>query len=57
MGIGLIDFGAGELIVNVTASSSALFAVGLVGGITIGALLFALGFIALLIGLLIKLSA
>lgn len=57
MGIGLIDFGAGALIVNVTSSSSALFVVGMIGGMTIGAVLFALGFIVLIAGLVIKLAA
>lgn len=50
MGIGLLDFGLGALIVSNASSSSAIVGIALVGGITVGALLVAIGFITLIVG-------
>lgn len=55
LGIGVVDFGLGALIVS--GSSGALLGVALVGGITIGALLAAIGLITLIIGALIRLGS
>ena len=56
MGIGVVDFGLGALIVSNT-SGGALFGIALVGGITIGALLAAIGLLTLIIGALIRLGS
>jgi hypothetical protein len=55
MGIGAVDFGLGSLIVSST--SGALGAIALVGGITVGALLVAIGFIVLIVGALMELGS
>jgi hypothetical protein len=55
MGIGVVDFGLGALIVSNT--SGAAFGIALVGGITIGALLAAIGLLTLIIGALIRLGS
>ena len=51
----MVDFGLGALIVS-NASGGLLWA-ALVGGITIGALLAAIGLITLIIGALIRLGS
>lgn len=56
LGIGVVDFGLGAVIVSNT-SGGALFGIALVGGITIGAVLAAIGLLTLIIGALIRLSA
>jgi hypothetical protein len=56
MGIGVVDFGLGALIVSNT-SSSALFWTAMVGGITIGAVLAAIGLLTLIIGALIRMGS
>lgn len=56
MGIGVVDFGLGALIVS-NVSSGALFGIALVGGITLGAILVAIGLLTLIIGALIRLSS
>src|SRR5262249_55518168 len=55
LGIGIVDFGLGALIVS--NSSGVLLGIALVGGITIGAVLAAIGLITLIIGALIRLAA
>jgi hypothetical protein len=52
LGIGIVDFGLGALIVSNT--SGPLAAVALVGGITVGALLVAIGLVVLLVGAVIE---
>jgi hypothetical protein len=52
LGIGAVDFGLGALIVS-NVSGGALFGIALVGGVTIGAILVAVGFLTLVIGALI----
>jgi hypothetical protein len=56
LGIGVVDFGLGALIVSNT-SGGVLFGIALVGGITIGALLVAIGLLTLIIGALIRLGS
>jgi small-conductance mechanosensitive channel len=56
LGIGVVDFGLGALIVSST-SGGVLFGIALVGGITIGALLAAIGLLTLIIGALIRLGS
>jgi hypothetical protein len=56
MGIGVVDFGLGALIVS-SVHSGLLLDVALVGGITIGALLAAIGLLTLIIGALIRLAS
>jgi len=55
LGIGVVDFGIGALIVS--NASGVLLGIALVGGITIGALLAAIGFLTLIIGALIRLGS
>lgn len=56
LGIGVVDFGLGALIVSNT-SGGVLFGIALVGGITIGAVLTAIGLLTLIIGALIRLGS
>jgi len=56
LGIGIVDFGLGALIVSGHATGAVL-GIALVGGITIGAVLVAIGFLTLVIGALIRLDA
>ena len=55
LGIGVVDFGLGALIVSGASGGVAIAA--LVGGITIGALLTAIGLLTLIIGALIRLGS
>jgi hypothetical protein len=55
LGIGVVDFGLGALIVS--NASGVLLGIALVGGITIGALLAAIGLLTLIIGALIRLGS
>jgi hypothetical protein len=55
LGIGVVDFGLGALIVS--NASGGLFWAAMVGGITIGALLAAIGLLTLIIGALIRLGS
>jgi hypothetical protein len=57
LGIGVVDFGLGLLIVSNTTSGGALFGIALVGGVTIGALLTAIGLLTLIIGALIRMGS
>lgn len=56
LGIGVVDFGVGALIVSSHAPDAVLWG-ALVGGITIGAILVAVGFVTLVIGALIRLGS
>jgi hypothetical protein len=56
LGIGVVDFGIGALIVS-GGAEGALLGIALVGGITIGALLAAIGLITLIIGALMRLAS
>jgi hypothetical protein len=55
LGIGVVDFGLGALIVS--NASGGLFWAAMVGGITIGAVLAAIGLLTLIIGALIRLGS
>ncbi len=55
LGIGVVDFGLGALIVS-SHATGAVLGVALVGGVTIGAILVAVGFLTLIIGALIRLG-
>jgi hypothetical protein len=57
LGIGVLDFAVGAVIVSSASEGSTIAAIALVGGITIGALLVAIGFIVLLVGGLMRLGA
>src|SRR5436190_20547925 len=56
LGIGVVDCGRGALIVS-SHATGAVLGVALVGGITIGAILVAVGFLTLIIGALIRLGS